>query len=47
MDNKTEQKNTTPETQVKKQKTLNGVVVSDKMTDTAVVAVERYVKHPK
>lgn len=31
----------------KKQKTLSGVVVSDKMTDTAVVAVERYVKHPK
>lgn len=30
-----------------KQKTLSGVVVSDKMTDTVVVAVERYVKHPK
>ncbi len=28
-------------------KTLQGVVVSDKMTDTAVVAVSRYVKHPK
>jgi small subunit ribosomal protein S17 len=42
MENKTEQKNI-----VKKQKTLSGVVVSDKMTDTAVVAVERYVKHPK
>ena len=24
-----------------------GVVVSDKMTDSAVVAVSRYVKHPK
>ncbi|MBL7045071.1 MAG: 30S ribosomal protein S17 [Parcubacteria group bacterium] len=34
-------------TETKKQKTLSGVVVSDKMTDTAVVAVERYVKHPK
>ena len=28
-------------------KTLRGIVVSDKMTDTAVVAVNRYVKHPK
>ena len=28
-------------------KILRGVVVSDKMTDTAVVAVSRYVKHPK
>lgn len=28
-------------------KTLTGVVVSDKMTDTAVVAVSSYVKHPK
>jgi small subunit ribosomal protein S17 len=28
-------------------KTLNGVVVSDKMKDTCVVLVERYVKHPK
>jgi small subunit ribosomal protein S17 len=28
-------------------KTLRGVVVSDKMQDTVVVAVERYVKHPK
>ena len=26
---------------------LRGVVVSDKMQDTAVVAVSRYVKHPK
>lgn len=43
MEKKTEQKNT----EVKKQKTLSGVVVSDKMTDTVVVAVERYVKHPK
>lgn len=28
-------------------KTLHGTVVSDKMQDTAVVAVMRYVKHPK
>jgi small subunit ribosomal protein S17 len=28
-------------------KTLRGTVVSDKMTDTAVVLVSRYVKHPK
>jgi small subunit ribosomal protein S17 len=28
-------------------KTLHGVVVSDKMQDTAVVSVQRYVKHPK
>jgi small subunit ribosomal protein S17 len=28
-------------------KTFRGTVVSDKMTDTAVVAVSRYVKHPK
>ena len=28
-------------------RTLAGTVVSDKMTDTIVVAVERFVKHPK
>lgn len=28
-------------------KTLRGVVTSDKMQNTAVVAVNRYVKHPK
>jgi len=28
-------------------KTLRGTVVSDKMQDTAVVAVSRYTKHPK
>lgn len=28
-------------------KTLQGVVVSDKMKDTVVVLVSRYVKHPK
>lgn len=31
----------------KKIKTLTGVVVSDKMKDTVVVLVKRYVKHPK
>lgn len=30
-----------------KKKEFRGVVVSDKMQDTAVVAVSRYVKHPK
>ena len=28
-------------------KTISGTVVSDKMKDTAVVLVSRYVKHPK
>jgi len=35
------------ETKVVHKKILRGTVVSDKMTDTAVVAVSRYVKHPK
>lgn len=30
-----------------KGKTLNGVVVSDKMDKTIVVSVSRFVKHPK
>ena len=30
-----------------KGKIFNGVVVSDKMKDTVVVRVDRYVKHPK
>lgn len=30
-----------------KNKILKGVVVSNKMKDTVVVSVERYVKHPK
>lgn len=34
------------EKQVNKKK-MSGVVVSDKMKDTAVVEVSRYVKHPK
>ena len=31
----------------KKRKVLSGVVVSNKMKDTVVVSVSRYVKHPK
>ncbi len=34
-------------TVVKKRRELRGVVVSDKMQDTVVVAVTRFVKHPK
>ncbi len=38
-----------PDTQNKTslKKRLKGVVVSDKMKDTIVVRVDRYVKHPK
>lgn len=32
---------------IPQRKTLNGVVVSDKMKDTVVVLVERYVKNEK
>ncbi|MDP2651154.1 MAG: 30S ribosomal protein S17 [bacterium] len=32
---------------ITKAKTLTGIVVSDKMKDTIVVSVDRYVKHPK
>lgn len=35
------------ETTTAQQKTIKGVVVSDKMDKTAVVAVTRFVKHPK
>lgn len=35
------------ETARKTKKQLTGKVVSDKMKDTIVVVVERYVKHPK
>lgn len=31
----------------KKTRTLKGVVVSDKMTKTVVIAVTRLIKHPK
>lgn len=42
-------KTTTPTAEVarKTRRQLTGKVVSDKMKDTVVVAVERYVKHPK
>ncbi len=32
---------------ISKRKQLSGVVTSDKMKDTIVVLVERFVKHPK
>lgn len=32
---------------IKKNKVLSGVVTSDKMKDTVVVSVNRFVKHPK
>ena len=32
---------------VSRPKMLTGVIVSDKMKDTVVVVIERYVKHPK
>ena len=35
------------EAQTKKVRTFTGVVVSDRMQDTIVVAVSRFVKHPK
>jgi len=35
------------DTTQKNKKTLQGIVVSTGMTDTAKVAVSRYVKHPK
>ena len=35
------------QTQNKSARTLRGVVTSNKMKDTIVVAVERFVKHPK
>jgi small subunit ribosomal protein S17 len=35
------------ETKTIHRKTLRGIVVSDKMQETAVVVVSRYVKHPK
>ena len=35
------------ETPTTNKKILRGVVTSDKMQDTVVVSVQRYVKHPK
>lgn len=43
MENKKTQENIT----TSRAKVLSGVVVSDKMKDTVVVLVERYVKDPK
>ena len=40
-------KTTTEQAPASKKRILSGVVVSDKMTDTAVVKVVRFVKHPK
>ncbi len=37
----------TPEKNKTSPRILSGVVVSDKMKDTIVVVIERYVKHPK
>ncbi len=38
---------TTKEKTAPKRQTFTGVVVSDKMKDTAVVSIERYIKHQK
>lgn len=40
-------KTTREQAPTSKKRILSGVVVSDKMTDTAVVKVVRFVKHPK
>ncbi len=40
-------KDSKADTTRKNLKTLDGVVVSDKMQKTAVVLVRRYIKHPK
>ena len=42
-----EEKTKENKVEAKNKKQLSGVVVSDKMQDTVVVAVTRYVKHPK
>ncbi len=47
MEKKTTQKNTAAPVVAPKHKTLQGVVVSDRMKDTIVVSVERYVKNEK
>jgi small subunit ribosomal protein S17 len=44
---KTLQKTKNSETTNAPKKTLSGVVVSNKMKDTVVVKVSRFVKHPK
>lgn len=43
----TTKKTNTKEENTSNPRKLTGVVVSTKMQDTAVVEVERYVKHPK
>lgn len=43
----TKANNAAAETKAPTRKTLSGVVVSDKMKDTVVVLVERYVKNEK
>jgi small subunit ribosomal protein S17 len=40
-------KTTTEQKPESRKRVLEGVVVSDKMTDTVVVKVVRFVKHPK
>jgi small subunit ribosomal protein S17 len=47
MEKNTAQKNTKTAAPAPKRQTLSGVVVSDKMKDTVVVLVERYVKNEK
>ena len=47
METKVNKNNTTKETAAPRRKVLSGVVVSDKMKDTVVVLVERYVKDTK
>ncbi len=42
-----QQKTTAAEPIKAKRQTFTGVVVSDKMKDTSVVLIKRYVKHPK
>ena len=42
-----QKKDTKNNTEVAKGKVLSGIVTSDKMKDTVVVAVTRFVKHPK
>lgn len=38
---------TAPKPNTVKRQTFTGVVVSDKMKDTTVVLIKRYIKHPK
>ncbi len=41
-------KDTNSQTEIKsKKRVLSGIIMSDKMKDTVVVKVERFVKHPK